>query len=106
VFISNAYAQGAAAAGGDMSFIIMMVAMFGIMYFLMIRPQMKRAKEHKAMIDALQSGDEVIVAGMLGKVSKVGDSFVAVEIADNTTIRVQKSAVAQLMPKGTYKAAV
>lgn len=79
------------------------VLMFVVLYFVMIRPQMKRQKEHKAMIDALAKGDEVVVAGgVLGKVSKLGDSYVHVEVANNVEIQVQRAAVVQVLPKGTF----
>jgi preprotein translocase subunit YajC len=78
--------------------------MFVLLYFLMIRPQMKRSKEHKTMTEGLQKGDEVITAGgLLGRITKVGDPYVAVEIAPDTEIQVQKSAVQTLLPKGTIK---
>lgn len=106
MFISNAYAQGAeGAAGGLMSF-LPIILMFVVLYFLMIRPQMKRQKETRAMIDALAKGDEIVTAGgMLGKVSKVNEGYVTVEIADNTEIVIQKTAVSTLLPKGTIKSA-
>ncbi|WP_233575670.1 preprotein translocase subunit YajC [Noviherbaspirillum saxi] len=81
------------------------ILMFVVLYFLMIRPQMKRQKEQKAMMEALAKGDEVITAGgMLGKVSKVTDAYVTLEVANGTEILVQKAAVATLLPKGTIKA--
>ena len=81
-----------------------LIAMFAILYFLMIRPQMKKAKEHKAMIDALSKGDEVVTSGgIAGKITKVGDTYVGVEIADNVEIQLQKPAVAMVLPKGTLK---
>ncbi len=93
-------------AGGDaglMSF-LPIILMFVLLYFLMIRPQMKRAKEHKTMIEALQKGDEVITAGgVLGRISKVSEAYVTVEIAANTEVSVQKVAVQTLLPKGTIK---
>ena len=105
MFIPSAFAQ-APAAGGDaglMSF-LPIILMFVLLYFLMIRPQMKRAKEHKAMVEALQKGDEVITAGgVLGKITSVGDAYVALEIAANTEVSVQKGAVQTLLPKGTIK---
>lgn len=106
MFISNAYAQGAeSAAGGLMSF-LPIILMFVVLYFLMIRPQMKRQKEQKAMIQALSKGDEVVTAGgMLGKIVKVNDNFVTLEIADNTEVVMQKSAVSTLLPKGSVKGA-
>ncbi|WP_238482457.1 preprotein translocase subunit YajC [Noviherbaspirillum aridicola] len=80
------------------------ILMFVVLYFLMIRPQMKRQKEHKAMMEALAKGDEVVTAGgVLGKVSKVSDAYVTLEIADGTEIVVQKVAVTTLLPKGTIK---
>ncbi len=81
------------------------ILMFGLLYFLMIRPQMKRAKEQKAMTDALQKGDEVVTAaGLVGKVTKVGEIYISVEIAPNTEIQMQKAAVQTLLPKGSIKA--
>jgi len=73
------------------------------MYFIMIRPQMRKAKEHKTMLEALQKGDEVIAVGILGKIDKITDNYVSVEIAPNVTIQVQKQAVTTLLPKGTVK---
>jgi len=106
VLISPAYAQAPAAAGGDaglMSF-LPIILMFVLLYFLMIRPQMKRAKEQKAMVEALQKGDEVITAGgVLGRITKLSDAYVSLEIAPNTEISVQKAAVQILLPKGTIK---
>jgi preprotein translocase subunit YajC len=82
------------------------ILMFVVLYFVMIRPQMKRAKEHKAMVEALQKGDEVIAAGgLLGKVTKVADNYVTIEIADKIEIRVQRPAVQLVLPKGTVKGA-
>jgi preprotein translocase subunit YajC len=82
----------------------LIVAMFGVLYFLMIRPQMKRAKEHKAMVEALQKGDEVVTAGgVLGRVNKVGEGYVSLEIAPNVEIQVQRAAVQTILPKGTLK---
>ena len=81
-----------------------LVLMFVVLYFVMIRPQMKKQKEHRAMIDALAKGDEVVTAGgVLGKVSKLGDSFVSLEIANTVEIQVQRSAVVQVLPKGSIK---
>jgi len=110
VFISNAYAQSAGAAsvlggdGGLMSF-LPLVLMFVVLYFLMLRPQMKRQKEQKAMMDALAKNDEVITSGgILGKVVKVTDAYVTIEVATGTEIVVQKIAITMLLPKGTIKA--
>ncbi len=81
-----------------------LVLMFVVLYFVMIRPQMKRQKEHKAMIDALAKGDEVATAGgLLGKVSKLGDTTLSVEIATGVEVQLQRSAVVQVLPKGTVK---
>jgi preprotein translocase subunit YajC len=104
--IGTAYAQaaGGGASGGDtLMGMLPIILMFVILYFLMIRPQMKKAKEHRTMVEALQKGDEVIAVGILGKISKVGDGYVSLEIAPNVTIQVQKNAVTTLLPKGTVK---
>jgi len=103
--ISSAFAQApAGGADGGMMNILFIVLMFVIIYFLMIRPQMKRAKEQRAMLEALQKGDEVITAGgVLGRITKMSDAYVSLEIAPNTEIAVQKSAVQVLLPKGTIK---
>jgi preprotein translocase subunit YajC len=103
--ISSAYAQAAAGATGGDSLMGMLpiVLMFVILYFLMIRPQMKKAKEHRQMVDALKSGDEVVAVGILGKITAVGDNYVTLEVAPNTNIQVQKQAVTTLLPKGTVK---
>jgi preprotein translocase subunit YajC len=108
VFISNAYAQSPAAADaglmGNMSTFLPLILMFVVMYFLMIRPQQKRAKEQKSMMDALAKGDEVITAGgILARVSKVNDTYVTLEITAGTEIVVQKSSITTLLPKGTLK---
>lgn len=106
MLISEAWAQAApaGAAGGGMESIFLIVAMFAVLYFLMIRPQMKRAKEHKAMVEALQKGDEVVTAGgVLGRISKVGDAHLTLEIAPNVEIQVQRGAVQTVLPKGTLK---
>lgn len=105
MLIPSAFAQSSAVGGdaGLMGF-LPIVIMFVLLYFLMIRPQMKRAKEHKTMVEALQKGDEVITAGgVLGKVTGVSDAYVTVEIAANTEVSVQRSAVQTLLPKGTIK---
>jgi len=108
LFISSAFAQAAPAAGGDMQSSLMsmlpLVLMFVVLYFLMIRPQMKKQKEHRAMIEALAKGDEVVTGGgMLGKVTQLGDGYLSVEIASGVEVRVQRSAVVQVLPKGTIK---
>jgi preprotein translocase subunit YajC len=107
MFISSAYAQTAAASGGTQGTLMSMlplVLMFVVLYFVMIRPQMKKQKEHKAMIEALAKGDEVVTAGgMLGKVSKLGDAYIGVELAAGVEVQLQRSAVVQVLPKGTIK---
>jgi preprotein translocase subunit YajC len=109
VFISNAFAQAApAAAGGSTESTLLsllpLVLMFVVLYFIMIRPQMKKQKEHKAMVEALAKGDEVIIAGgVLGRVAKLGDSFISVEVSGNVELQVQRASVLQVLPKGTYK---
>ena len=105
MFISNAYAQAPSIGGdGGLMGLLPIVLMFVVLYFLMIRPQMKRAKEAKAMIEALQKGDEVITAGgILGRISKINEAYVTLEIAAGTEISVQKAAVQTLLPKGTLK---
>jgi preprotein translocase subunit YajC len=103
MFISTAHAAEAAAAPGFMSFLPIII-IFVLFWFMLIRPQMKQAKEHRAMLEALQKGDEVATAGgMVGKVVKVGDGFVSLEIAPDTVIHVQKHAIQTLLPKGTLK---
>jgi len=105
MLISNAFAQSAPAgdAGGLMSF-IPLILMFVVLYFIMIRPQMKRQKEMKAMLEALAAGDEVItVGGILGKVTAVKDQYITVEIAAGTEVQMQKNAVTSVLPKGTIK---
>ncbi len=109
MFISSAFAQTApAAAGGDMisslSSMLPLVLMFVVLYFVMIRPQMKKQKEHRAMIEALSKGDEVVIAGgMLGKVTKMGDNYLSVEIAAGVETQIQRGSVVQVLPKGTIK---
>ena len=106
MLISNAFAQTAAAAGpmDSLTQFLPIILMFGVLYFLMIRPQMKKAKEHKALIAALAKGDEVVTqGGIAGRVAKVGDDFLSVEVADKIEIQVQKSAVSLVLPKGTLK---
>jgi preprotein translocase subunit YajC len=103
--ISNAYAQTGGAPGAPgMDMFVFLILMLVVMYFMMIRPQMKRAKEQKSMMEALQKGDEVVTSGgVLGKITKVSDAYLSVEIAPNTEVQIQKSAVQTLLPKGTIK---
>ena len=112
MFISEAFAQAAPAATGsatDSAFgsiggMLPILLMFVVLYFVMIRPQMKRQKEHRAMIEALAKGDEVVIAGgVLGKVSKMGETYLHVEVAPNVELQVQRASVVQVLPKGTIK---
>jgi len=87
-----------------MSLTIMMILMFVVLWFIMVRPQMKRAKEHKALVENLQKGDEVVAGGgLIGRITKVSDAYVTLEIAENTEIVVQRQAVQTVLPKGTLK---
>ena len=106
MIISPAYAQAAATGGNDSSLISLLplVLMFVVLYFIMIRPQMKKQKEHKAMVEALAKGDEVVIAGgVLGRVARLGESFLHVEVANGVELQVQRGSVAQVLPKGTFK---
>ena len=110
MFISSAIAQTApaAAGGSDIQSSLMsmlpLVLMFVVLYFVMIRPQMKRQKEHRTMVEALAKGDEIATAGgLLGKVTRMGDVYLGVEIAAGTEVTLQRSAVVQVLPKGTIK---
>ncbi|WP_313299221.1 preprotein translocase subunit YajC [Diaphorobacter sp.] len=109
MFISSAFAQTAPAAAegglmGSLTGMLPLVLMFVVLYFIMIRPQMKRQKEHRAMIDALAKGDEIVTAGgMLGKVSRMGEGYLHIEVAEGVELQIQRSAVAQVLPKGTLK---
>jgi preprotein translocase subunit YajC len=108
VLISTAYAQTAAAPGGDIQSSLMgmlpLFLVFAVMYFVMIRPQMKKQKELKTMVEALAKGDEVVTAGgLLGKISKLGESYLSIEFASGVEVQVQRGAVIQVLPKGTIK---
>ena len=109
MFISSAFAQTAPAAAegglmGSLTGMLPLVLMFVVLYFIMIRPQMKRQKEHRAMIDALAKGDEIVTSGgLLGKVARLGEGFVHLEVAEGVEVQIQRSAVAQVLPKGTLK---
>jgi len=108
VLISNAFAQAAPAAAQDplssITGILPLIFMFVVLWFLMIRPQMKRAKEHKALLEGLQKNDEVLTqGGIVGKVVQISDGYVHVEVAANTQIIVQKQAIGAVLPKGTLK---
>ncbi|WP_295526506.1 preprotein translocase subunit YajC [uncultured Pseudacidovorax sp.] len=109
MFISSAFAQTAPAAGGgdmmsSLTSMLPLVLMFVVLYFVMIRPQMKRQKETRAMLDALAKGDDVATAGgIVGRISALGDQFLTIEISSGVEIKVQRSAVVQVLPKGSYK---
>lgn len=112
MFISEAFAQTAPAAPaaggiesmfGSLGQILPLVLMFVVLYFIMIRPQMKRQKEHKAMLEALAKGDEIVTSGgMIGRVAKLGESVLQLEVANGIELQVQRSAVVQVLPKGTF----
>lgn len=103
--IGTAFAQSAAPAqtGDTLIGLFPIVLMFVIMYFLMIRPQMRKAKEHRSMLEALQKGDEVVAVGILGKITRISDNYITIEVAPNVALQVQKGAVTTLLPKGTIK---
>ncbi|GAB4176535.1 MAG: preprotein translocase subunit YajC [Rhodocyclaceae bacterium] len=106
MLIANAYAQATAAADptGSLMGLLPIVLMFVVLWFLMIRPQMKRAKEHKEMVGNLQKGDEVVTqGGVAGRITRVAENFVHVEIAENVEVAVQKQAVSSILPKGSLK---
>ncbi len=104
--VAPAATAAAPAPGFSFTSIGFLVVFIAIFYFLMIRPQSKRAKEHRNLLSQLSAGDEVVTTGgMLGRVAKVDDSFVELTIANNVDIRIQKQAIASVMPKGTIKAA-
>lgn len=104
MFISPAYAQAAGAPDAGLMNIGMLVLMLVVFWFILIRPQMKRSKEHKQMVEALEKGAEIVTAGgIVGRITKIGDGYVTLEIADNTEVVVQRNAVQTLLPKGTMK---
>jgi preprotein translocase subunit YajC len=109
VIISQAFAQTAPAPSGggtesSLLSLLPLVLMFVVLYFIMIRPQMKRKKEHKTMVEALAKGDEVVTAGgVLGRVSKLGETYLHVEVANGVELQVQRSSIVQILPKGTIK---
>jgi preprotein translocase subunit YajC len=101
LFSADVFAQAAPAADPILSF-LPLVILFIVFYFLLIRPQSKRVKEHKSMLDSLKKGDEVVTnGGVLGKVTGIGENFVQLEIANNITVKVQRPSISSLMPKGT-----
>jgi preprotein translocase subunit YajC len=106
--ISPAAAQagGAPAASNPIYTVVWMVALCGIMYFLMIRPQTKRAKEHRDLVSKLAKGDEIITnGGLAGRIDELGENFITVEIADGVRVKLQRAAIAAVLPKGTLKSA-
>ena len=104
MLINDAWAQAAVPAGADLMSMLPIILMFVVLYFVMIRPQMKRAKEHKTMVESLQKGDEVIAAGgIVGRITKITDNYVTLEIADKVEVRVQRPAIQLALPKGTIK---
>jgi len=103
-FIDKAYAQGAASQGSALPSLLMFGVLFVVFYFLLIRPQMKQAKEHKKMVSEISKGDEIVTSGgLLGKITQVGDNFVQLEVARDMEVKIQKHAISAVMPKGTVK---
>jgi len=104
-FISDAMAAGEAAPqGGGLQLVFMIALFFGIMYFMIIRPQSKKAKEHASLLDSLSKGDEVVTSGgILGKVVKLGDNFIELKVSDSSSVKIQRHAITSVMPKGTMK---
>jgi preprotein translocase subunit YajC len=103
-FISDAMAAAPQGQGDALTSLLPLVFIFIVFYFLLIRPQSKKAKEHKQMVEALAKGDEIVTnGGLLGRITKVGDNFVELEVADGVIVKVQRQAAASLMPKGTIK---
>lgn len=103
-FISNAYAEGGSQGGDPIQLVIMVAIFFAIMYFMIIRPQQKRAKEHTSLLGGLSKGDEVVTSGgILGKVTNMGDNFIEIKVSEGNTMKVQKHAITNVMPKGTMK---
>ena len=107
MLISPAYAQAASPGGGDFFISLLpLILIFAVFYFLLIRPQQRKVKEHRALVDSLKRGDQVLTSGgIFGKITKVGESFITVELGDNVQIKVQRHAVTSVMPKGTMKSA-
>lgn len=104
--ISNAYAQAAGGSGSTLMSLLPMVLIFVVFYFLLIRPQQKRQKEHRSMVGNLGKGDEVLSnGGLLGKVTKVGENYITVELGEGMSVKMQAAAIAQVLPKGTIKSA-
>ena len=103
-FIADAWAADPGPQGSFLQPLIMLVIFIGIMYFMLIRPQQKRAKEHRELLDSLSKGDEVVTGGgLLGKVTNLGENYVEISVADNTTVKIQRQSVGAVVPKGTMK---
>jgi preprotein translocase subunit YajC len=103
-FIPNAWAQGNVAGSGGLMGLLPLVLIFAVFYFFLIRPQMKQAREHKQMVEALAKGDEIVTGGgLLGRITRLGDNFIMVEIAPEIEVKVQKHSVTAVLPKGTLK---
>ena len=103
-FVQNAWAQDAPSSGGGFLGLLPLLLIFVVFYLFLIRPQMKQAREHKQMVDALQKGDEVVTSGgLVGRITRIGDSFIRIEIASGVEVNVQKHAVSATLPKGTIK---
>ncbi len=103
-FISDAYAQDAPAQAGTLELILPLLLMFAIFYFLLIRPQQKKAKEHKNMVEALNKGDEIVTSGgLLAKITDVDDNFLSCKVSANVEVKIQRFAVSSVLPKGTIK---
>ena len=103
-FMRSAWAQDQAAGGGGLMSLLPLVLIFAVFYFFLIRPQMKQAREHRQMVEALAKGDEIVAGGgLLGRIIKIGDNFITVEIAPNTEVKIQKHSVSAVLPKGTLK---
>ncbi|MFZ5657674.1 MAG: preprotein translocase subunit YajC [Pseudomonadota bacterium] len=106
LLIPAAHAQAAGAQPSPLSTLVLPIVLVGVLYFLMIRPQMKRAKEHRAMLEKLSRGDEVLTnGGVAGVVTDIGENFITVEVAEGVKLRVQKGAISNVLPKGTLKSA-
>lgn len=104
--ISNAYAQAAGGSSSTLMSLLPMVLIFVVFYFLLIRPQQKRQKEHRSMVSNLGKGDEVLSnGGLLGKVTKVGENYITVELGEGMSVKMQAAAISQVLPKGTIKSA-
>ena len=103
-FISNAMAAGEAPAGGGLQLVFMVAIFFGIMYFMIIRPQAKKGKEHAALLESLSKGDEVVTsAGIIGKITKLGENYVEIKTSESTSLTFQINAIVSILPKGTVK---